>query len=122
MELTQLSDAEAEEFRANLELSESGLDRMIRISYGLLGLLSFFTVGADEVRAWTINENTIAQKAAGKVHTDIERGFIRAEVVGYDDLIKSGGLQEAKKQGLLRLEGKTYVVQDGDVINYLFNV
>ena len=122
MELSQLSDDEAQEFRASLGLSESGLDRMVKLSYSLLGLISFFTVGSDEVKAWTIRTGTIAQKAAGKIHTDIERGFIRAEVIGYDDLARCGSLAEARKQGILRLEGKTYIVQDGDVITILFNV
>jgi GTP-binding protein YchF len=122
MELTQLSDDEAQEFRAGMDLGESGLDRMIRLSYGLLGLISFFTTASDEVKAWTIRRDTIAQKAAGKVHTDMERGFIRAEVIGFDALVKCGGIAEARKQGLLRLEGKNYIVQDGDVMTILFNV
>ncbi|MDY6892592.1 MAG: redox-regulated ATPase YchF [Chloroflexota bacterium] len=122
MELSQLGDDEAQEFRASLSLSESGLDRMVKLSYSLLGLISFFTVGSDEVKAWTIRTGTIAHKAAGKIHTDIERGFIRAEVIGYNDLAQCGSLAEARKQGILRLEGKTYIVQDGDVITILFNV
>lgn len=122
MELAQLDDAEAEEFRAGLGLNESGLDRMIRLSYGLLGLISFFTIGSDEVRAWTVRRGTMAQKAAGKIHTDLDRGFIRAEVIGHDDLVQCGSLAEARKRGLLRLEGKTYIVQDGDVVTVLFNV
>ena len=122
MELAQLDDAEAKEFRASMDLKESGLDRMIRLSYGLLGMLSFFTVVSDEVRAWTIRGNTTVQKAAGKVHTDMERGFIRAEVISYNDLIKCGTIAEARKQGLLRLEGKNYIVQDGDLVTVLFNV
>ncbi|MDO8670159.1 MAG: DUF933 domain-containing protein, partial [Dehalococcoidia bacterium] len=88
----------------------------------LLGYISFLTGGADEVRAWTIRKGSSAQKASGAIHTDLERGFIRAEVVHYDDLIRVGGLVEAKKQGLLRLEGKTYVVKDGDLLNVLFNL
>ena len=122
MELAQLSDAEAQEFRASLGLDESGLNRMIRLSHGLLGLISFFTIASDEVKAWTIRRSTTVQKAAGKVHSDMERGFIRAEVIGHDDLVKCGGLAEARKQGLLRLEGKNYIVQDGDVVTVLFNV
>ena len=122
MELTQLSDAEAQEFRGSLGLGESGLDRIIRLSYGLLGLISFFTIASDEAKAWTIRCNTTVQKAAGKVHSDMERGFIRAEVIGHDDLVKCGGVAEARKQGLLRLEGKNYIVQDGDVVTVLFNV
>jgi ribosome-binding ATPase len=122
MELVQLSDAEAEEFRRDIGLKETAFDAIIRHSYSLLGLISFFTVGEDEVKAWTIRDNTPAVKAAGKIHSDIEKGFIRAEVVGYDDFIKSGSMAEARKHGVLRLEGKTYVVQDGDIINFLFNV
>ena len=122
MELAQLSDAEAVEFRASMGLEESGLDRMIRLSYRLLGLISFFTTASDEVKAWTIRRNTTAQKAAGKVHSDMERGFIRAEVVAFDDLCEVGSLAEARKHGLLRLEGKNYIVQDGDVMTILFNV
>jgi GTP-binding protein YchF len=122
MELSQLSEAEAEEFRSSLGLKESGLDRVIRLSYNILGLISFFTVVSDEVRAWTIRRNTPAQKAAGKIHTDMERGFIRAEVISYADLIKCGSMVEAKKHGLLRVEGKNYIVQDGDVLIILFNV
>ncbi len=122
MELSQLGDEAMADFRREFGMQESGLDRTIKVSYELLDLISFLTVGEDEVRAWPIKKGTEAVKAAGKIHTDIERGFIRAEVINYNDLLKCGGLVEAKKQGLLRLEGKTYVVQDGDVINYLFNV
>jgi len=122
MELTQLDDAEAKEFRSDMGLTESGLDRVIRLSYSLLGLISFFSTASDEVKAWTIRRNTIAQKAAGKIHTDMERGFIRAEVISHDDLIKCGSLAEARKRGLLHLEGKNYIIQDGDVVTILFNV
>ncbi|HAV10338.1 MAG TPA: redox-regulated ATPase YchF [Dehalococcoidia bacterium] len=122
MELTQLNDADAEAFRKDLNLSEPALNRLIKRSYKLLGLISFFTTGEDESKAWTIRNDTQALKAAGKIHSDIERGFIRAEVIHFDDLIRTGGMAEARKQGLLRLEGKGYVVQDGDVINFLFNV
>lgn len=122
MELSQLSDEEAEEFRSAMGVDEVALERVIRLSYGLLGLISFFTTASDEVKAWTIRHNTTAHKAAGKVHTDMERGFIRAEVVSYDDLVKSGSMAEARKKGLLRLEGKSYIVQDGDVMTILFNV
>lgn len=122
MELTQLSDAESEEFRADLGLKESGLDRMVRLSYGLLGMISFFTTASDEVKAWTVRRNTAVQRAAGKVHTDMERGFIRAEVVSYDNLVKCGSMAEARKHGLLRLEGKNYIVEDGDLVTVLFNV
>jgi hypothetical protein len=95
---------------------------MGRLSYGVMGLISFLTTGEDETRAWTIAKESQAQQAAGKIHSDIMRGFIRAEVVAYDDLVRTGGLVEARKQGVLRSEGKTYIVKDGDVINYLFNV
>jgi ribosome-binding ATPase YchF (GTP1/OBG family) len=122
MELAQLSEAEAEEFRASLGLKESGLDRMIRVSYALLGLVSFFTTASDEVKAWTVRCDTPVYKAAGKVHSDMERGFIRAEVIGFDDLDKCGSVAEARKQGLLRVEGKSYPVKDGDVVTILFNV
>lgn len=122
MELAQLNDAEAQEFRTSLGVGESGLDRVIRLSYGLLGLISFFTIASDEVKAWTVRHSTPAQKAAGKIHTDMERGFIRAEVIRHDDLVKCGSLAEAKKHGLLHTEGKHYIVQDGDVLTILFNV
>ncbi len=122
MELSQLDDAAAQEFRAGFGLKESGLDRVNRASYGLLGLVSFLTVGEDEVRAWPIPKGTPAQKAAGKVHTDMERGFIRAEVITYNDLTTCGSMADGRKKGVLRLEGKEYDVKDGDVINFLFNV
>lgn len=122
MELSRLPEEEAREFRGSMGGGESALEKVISRTYRLLGLLSFFTVGADEVKAWTIGQDTPAVKAAGKIHSDIERGFIRAEVVSYDDLVKCGSLAEARKQGLLRLEGKTYAVKDGDVINFLFSV
>ncbi|MBI4284029.1 MAG: redox-regulated ATPase YchF [Chloroflexi bacterium] len=121
-ELAELDDSAAQAMRNDFGITESGADRVIRLSYELLGLISFFTVGSDEVRAWSIPNITNAVKAAGKIHSDIEKGFIRAEVISYDDLIKCGGLPEARKKGLLRLEGKTYIVQDGDVITFLFNV
>jgi ribosome-binding ATPase len=122
MELSQMGDEAMQEFRKEFGMQESGLDRTLKVSYELLDLISFLTVGEDECRAWPIRRGIEAVKAAGKVHTDIERGFIRAEVIHYTELLKCGGLVEAKRQGLLRLEGKTYIVQDGDVINYLFNV
>ena len=122
MDLVEMEDEEAEEFRSAMGLQEPGLHRAIRSSYQLLGLVSFFTVGADEVKAWTIDRDTVALKAAGRIHSDIERGFIRAEVISYDHLSQCGSLAEGRKKGLLRLEGKTYKVQDGDVINFLFNV
>ena len=122
MELAQMDAEEEEEFRQSMDAGESGLNRMIRLSYDVLDLITFFTVGDDEDRAWTISIGTSAVKAAGKIHSDLERGFIRAEVMGYDDLVASGSIPEARKRGLLRQEGKTYVVKDGDVINVLFNV
>jgi GTP-binding protein YchF len=122
MELGELEEAERAEFMADLGISELGLGRVIRLSYSLLQLISFFTVGEDECRAWTVKRDAPALEAAGQIHSDIQRGFIRAEVVAYDDLVKTGGLVEARKAGVLRQEGKTYQVQDGDVINFLFNV
>ncbi|MDI6815212.1 MAG: redox-regulated ATPase YchF [Dehalococcoidales bacterium] len=122
MELTQLDNSAAEGFRAEFSIRESGLDRTIKLSYQLLGLISFFTIASGEVKAWSIQDGTNAVKAAGKIHSDMERGFIRAEVISYDDLVKCGDLVEARKRGLLRLEGKSYTVQDGDVITFLFNI
>ena len=122
MELTQLDNDTAEGFRAEFGITEPGLDRVIKPSYELLGLISFFTIASGEVKAWSIQKGTNALKAAGKIHSDMERGFIRAEVISYDDLVKCGSLSEAHKKGLLRLEGKSYIVQDGDVITFLFNV
>jgi len=121
-ELSQLDDSEAEVFRTELGVGESGTDRIIKRSFQLLGLISFFSIASDEIRAWPVPHGTIAVKAAGKIHSDMERGFIRAEVIGYDDLMKCDSLAEARKKGLLRLEGKNYTVQDGDVITFLFNV
>ncbi len=109
-------------FLSDLGLDCSGLDRLIRKSYHLLGLMSFLTAGEKEVRAWTIRQGTPANKAAGKIHTDFERGFIRAQVVAYDDLIRCGSLAAARAKGLVRTEGKDYIVADGDVIEFLFNV
>ena len=122
MELAQMDQDDEQEFRESLELGESGLNRIIRLSYDVLGLRTFFTVGEDEVRAWTVTNGAVATQAAGKIHTDLERGFIRAEVVAYDDLVECKTLAEARKRGQLRQEGKTYVVADGDVITILFNV
>ena len=121
-EVAQLSPEDAKAFRDDLGLEEPGLDRVIRISYALLGLISFLTAGEDECRAWTIRKGTRAQLAAGAIHSDIERGFIRAEVVSYDDLVAAGSLAACRDKGTLRLEGKEYVVRDGDVINFRFNV
>lgn len=122
MELTQLSEEEAKEFRDDLGIKESALNQVIRLSYELLGQISFFTACSDEVKAWAISRGTPAIKAAGKIHSDMERGFIRAEVITFDDLVACGSIAQARKQGLLRLEGKNYIVQDGDIINFLFNV
>jgi len=121
-EIAELDDDEKEVFLADLGLEESGLDRLIRAGYRLLGLITFFTAGVQEVRAWTIKKGTKAPQAGGKIHTDIERGFIRAEVTGYDDLIAAGSQNAAKEKGLMRLEGKDYVMQDGDVVYFRFNV
>lgn len=118
LEIAQLDEADAAAFLADLGLRESGLDRVIRASYDLLGYISFFTVGEDECRAWSIPRNTHAVVAAGEIHTDISRGFIRAEVVTYDALVARGSLAACREHGELRLEGKDYVVLDGDVINF----
>jgi len=121
-EIAQLDDEEKAEFLKELGLSESGLDRLIKASYRLLGLISFLTAGPQEVRAWTIVKGTKAPQAAGKIHSDFEKGFIRAEVGAYDDLIKAGSYTTAKEKGLVRSEGKDYVMQDGDVTLFRFNV
>jgi ribosome-binding ATPase len=120
LEISQLEGEDAKAFLSDLGLSESGLDRVIRTSYDLLGYMSFFTVGEDECRAWSIARGTAAQAAAGEIHTDIQRGFIRAEVVAYDALITRGSMAACRDHGEVRLEGKEYVVQDGDVINFRF--
>ncbi len=122
MELTELENSEAVELRAGFGITESGVERVIRLSYELLGLISFFSIASNEVRAWSIRRGTDALKAAGKIHTDMERGFIRAEVISFVDLVKWGNLAEARKKGLVRLESKNYTVQDGDVITFLFNI
>jgi GTP-binding protein YchF len=122
MELCQLSSDEAELFRQDMGLNEPATHRLIRESYKLLGLISFFTVGEDEVKAWTIRRETPAQKAAGAIHSDIEKGFIRAEVVPYEELVAHGSHAKAQKAGKARLEGRGYPVKDGDVINFRFNV
>ena len=121
-EIAELDADEAKEFLADLGLEASGLDRLIHAAFDLLGLMTFLTAGADECRAWTIVKGTPAVKAAGKIHSDIERGFIRAEIVNYDDLIKLGSVNAARDKGLVRLEGKDYVMQDGDVTYFRFNV
>jgi ribosome-binding ATPase len=121
-EIAQMADADAADFLAEFGIAESAMTVAIRESYALLGLMSFFTVGEDEVRAWTIPNRTRAVDAAEAIHSDIKKGFIRAEVVGYDDLIGAGSYVEAKKRGQVRLEGKEYVVQDGDVMEFRFSV
>ncbi len=122
MELAQLPEDEAEMFMTEYGIQELGLQRVIGLSYDLLGLQSFFTVGEDEVRAWTIKRGTPAVEAAGVIHTDLQKGFIRAEVVRYDDLVSLGGLAEARQKGKLRLEGKEYIVQDGEIMHIRFNL
>lgn len=121
-QIQSLDDDEKELFLEELGLKSSGLDKLIRASYSLLGLISYLTSGPMETRAWTIKKGTKAPQAAGKIHTDFERGFIRAETVSYDDLVKSGSMTAAREHGLIRSEGKDYVVQDGDVILFRFNV
>jgi hypothetical protein len=121
-ELAQMADDEAQAFLDEFDIPASALDRVLRTSYDLLGLISFFTVGEDEVRAWEIRRGTVALDAAEEIHSDIKKGFIRAEVVSYDDLMRAGAYAEARKQGTVRLEGKNYPVGDGDIINFRFNV
>ena len=121
-ELSSLEGDEKKEMLEAMGLDESGLDKVIKASYDLLGLMSFLTAGKKEVRAWTIKKGTKAPQAAGKIHTDFERGFIKAEIVSYDDLIKQGSYQKAKEAGLVRLEGKEYEMQDGDIVEFKFNV
>ena len=122
MEIAQLPAEEKGLFLEELKIDEPASNKLIKSCYQMLGLISFLTAGEDEVRAWTIRKGTDAVTAAGKIHSDIARGFIRAEVISYDDFISSGTMQAAKEKGLLRLEGKTYVVKDGDIINFRFNV
>ena len=121
-ELASLEGEDKKEMLEALGLKESGLDRVIKASYDLLGLMSFLTAGEPEVRAWTIKKGTKAPVAAGKIHSDIQRGFIKAEVVSFDDLVKSGSMNTAKEKGLIRLEGKDYIMQDGDIVLFRFNV
>lgn len=121
-ELAQMSEDEAADFLKEFNITASAMDRVIKRSYELLGLISFFTVGEDEVRAWTIKKGTSALDAAEVIHSDIKKGFIRAETLSYKHLMEAGTYQEAKKKGTARLEGKTYEVQDGDIINFRFNV
>ena len=122
MEISDLEPDERQMFLEDLELKESGIERLSRVCYKHLGLVSFFTVGEDEVKAWTIKKDTVAKKAAGKVHSDIERGFIRAEIARYQDLTTLGSIQAIKEKGLLKIEGKEAIIKDGDIINFRFNV
>jgi GTP-binding protein YchF len=121
-EIAELEPEEKSEFLQDLGLEESGLDQMIHAGYRLLGLITYFTAGPKEVKAWTVKDGALAPQAAGVIHTDFEKGFIRAEVTAYDDYVNSGGETRAKEQGLLRLEGKDYRVVDGDVMHFRFNV
>lgn len=121
-EIAELPEEEAGAFMEELGISEPSRTRVIRLTYGLLGLISFFTVGEDECRAWTVADGATAVDAAGAIHSDLARGFIRAEVVGYDDMVATGTMAEARKRGVLRAEGKSYRVSDGDILHVLFNV
>ena len=121
-EIADMSAEDKSMFLEELHLTQSGLDRIITEGYSLLGLISYLTAGVQEVRAWTITKGTKAPQAAGKIHTDFERGFIRAEIVSFDDLMACGSMNAAKEKGLVRLEGKDYVMQDGDVVLFRFNV
>ena len=121
-EIAELDKEEQQMFLEELGLEQSGLDRLIQCSYTLLGLISFLTAGSDEVRAWTITRGTKAPQAAGKIHSDFERGFIRAEVIAFDDLQTLGTMSAAREKGRIRSEGKEYVMKDGDIVNFLFNV
>ena len=121
-EIAELDAEDAKEFLAELGLEESGLDKLIKASFKLLGLITFLTAGVQEVRAWTIRQGTKAPQAGGKIHSDIERGFIRAEIVAYDALMEAGSHAAAREKGQVRLEGKEYVMQDGDVTYFRFNV
>ena len=121
-DIAELEGEEKQMFLEELGIAESGLDRLIKCGYSLLGLISFLTYGEDECRAWTIRKGTKAPQAAGKIHSDIERGFIRAETINFNEMIACGSVSAAKEKGLLRSEGKDYVVQDGDMIYFRFNV
>ena len=121
-DVAELEGEEKQMFLAEIGVEESGLDRLIKCSYTLLGLISFLTYGKDECRAWTIKKGTKAPQAAGKIHSDIERGFIRAEVIAYEDLMAVGSMAAAREKGMIRSEGKEYVVKDGDIILFRFNV
>jgi ribosome-binding ATPase YchF (GTP1/OBG family) len=122
MDIAQLPPEEAEIFLEEYHIAEPSLDRLIRLSYDLLGLISFFTAGEKEVHAWTVSQGANAQDAAGVIHSDMEKGFIRAEVISCEDLIALGGFSEARNHGKLRLEGKKYIVQNGDVLTIRFNI
>ena len=121
-EIAQLDPEDKQMFLEDMGLEKSGLDRLVKLGYHLLGLISFLTAGPKEVRAWTIPEGTRAPQAAGKIHSDFERGFIRAEIVAYDDLVREGSMNACKEKGLVRSEGKDYVMKDGDVTLFRFNV
>ena len=121
-ELSSLDGSDKKEMLEALGLDESGLDKVVKASYDLLGLMSFLTAGEPEVRAWTIKKGTKAPEAAGKIHSDIQRGFIKAEVVSYDDLMREGSMNAVREKGLLRMEGKEYIMQDGDIVLFRFNV
>jgi hypothetical protein len=121
-EIAELDGEEKAMFLEDLGVSESGLDRLVKASYTLLGLISYLTSGEDECRAWTITNGTKAPQAAGKIHSDFERGFIRAEVIAYEDLMSAGSMATAREKGMIRSEGKEYVVKDGDIILFRFNV
>ena len=121
-EIAELDKEEQQMFLEELGLEQSGLDRLIQCSYTLLGLISFLTAGSDEVRAWTITRGTKAPQAAGKIHSDFERGFIRAEVIAFEDLKALGSMAAAREKGRIRSEGKEYIMKDGDIVNFLFNV
>jgi ribosome-binding ATPase YchF (GTP1/OBG family) len=122
MEIAQLPPEDASIFMEEYNIEEPSLNRMIRLSYDLLNQQSFFTVGEDEVRAWTVSRGATAVQAAGEIHSDLQKGFIRAEVVSYDDLVGLGGMAEARAKGKLRLEGKEYIVQDGEIMHVRFNI
>ena len=122
MEIAQLPPDEVAGFLGEFGLHEPGLNTLVRSCYGLLGVMSFFTVGEDEVRAWTVRRNATAVEAAGAIHSDLARGFIRAEVISYEAMVACGTMAEARRQGKLRLEGRDYIVQDGDILNIRFNV
>jgi len=121
-EIAELEEDEKEVFLQDLGLEESGLDQLIRVAFHLLGLMTFFTAGPMEVKAWTIHQATKAPQAAGVIHTDFEHGFIRAEVVAYKDFVANNGLNGARDKGLVRLEGKEYIMRDGDIVHFRFNV